>query len=76
MYAPVKEEEEWDEPRIIRYHDVVSDREIELLKSLSRPWVNMPQTSQSFSIRFPFRHPSSFRGHTVAIEVKKTERKK
>ncbi|ROI24874.1 Prolyl 4-hydroxylase subunit alpha-2 [Anabarilius grahami] len=37
MYAPVKEEVEWDEPRIIRYHDIISDREIEILKNISRP---------------------------------------
>ncbi|XP_067220216.1 prolyl 4-hydroxylase subunit alpha-2-like [Chanodichthys erythropterus] len=37
MYAPVKEEVEWDEPRIIRYHDIISDREIEFLKNISRP---------------------------------------
>ncbi|XP_077077958.1 prolyl 4-hydroxylase subunit alpha-1-like [Siphateles boraxobius] len=36
MYAPVKEEVEWDEPRIIRYHDIISDREIEILKNISR----------------------------------------
>ncbi|XP_067220253.1 prolyl 4-hydroxylase subunit alpha-1-like [Chanodichthys erythropterus] len=37
MYAPVKEEMEWDEPQIIRYHDIISDREIEFLKNISRP---------------------------------------
>ncbi|TRY69748.1 hypothetical protein DNTS_035423, partial [Danionella cerebrum] len=37
MYAPVKEEEEWDKPLIIRYHDIVSDREIEILKKISAP---------------------------------------
>ncbi|XP_067219699.1 prolyl 4-hydroxylase subunit alpha-1-like isoform X2 [Chanodichthys erythropterus] len=35
MYAPVKEEMEWDEPLIIRYHDIISDREIEILKNIS-----------------------------------------
>ncbi|XP_048020739.1 prolyl 4-hydroxylase subunit alpha-2-like [Megalobrama amblycephala] len=42
MYAPVKEEVEWDEPRIIRYHDIISDREIEFLKNIS-----IPQLSRS-----------------------------
>ncbi|XP_055059344.2 prolyl 4-hydroxylase subunit alpha-1-like isoform X1 [Misgurnus anguillicaudatus] len=37
ILAPLKEEIEWDEPRIIRYHDIISDKEIELLKDLSRP---------------------------------------
>ncbi|ROL52079.1 Prolyl 4-hydroxylase subunit alpha-1 [Anabarilius grahami] len=44
MYAPVKEEVEWDEPRIIRYHDIISDREIEILKNISRPQVNIERT--------------------------------
>ncbi|XP_077078024.1 prolyl 4-hydroxylase subunit alpha-2-like [Siphateles boraxobius] len=44
MYAPVKEEVEWDEPRIIRYHDIISDREIEILKNISRPQLSRSQT--------------------------------
>ncbi|XP_051721075.1 prolyl 4-hydroxylase subunit alpha-1-like isoform X1 [Ctenopharyngodon idella] len=43
MYAPVKEEVEWDEPRIIRYHDIISDREIEILKNISRPQLSRSQ---------------------------------
>ncbi|XP_065118211.1 prolyl 4-hydroxylase subunit alpha-1-like [Paramisgurnus dabryanus] len=37
ILAPLKEEIEWDEPQIIRYHDIISDKEIEILKNLSRP---------------------------------------
>uniref|UniRef100_A0A8C2D3Z9 procollagen-proline 4-dioxygenase n=1 Tax=Cyprinus carpio TaxID=7962 RepID=A0A8C2D3Z9_CYPCA len=44
MYAPVKEEVEWDEPRIIRYHDIISDREIEILKNISRPLLSRSET--------------------------------
>uniref|UniRef100_A0A8C7L4H2 Fe2OG dioxygenase domain-containing protein n=1 Tax=Oncorhynchus kisutch TaxID=8019 RepID=A0A8C7L4H2_ONCKI len=36
IYAPIKEEQEWDHPLIIRYHDLVSEREIETIKHLSR----------------------------------------
>ncbi|CAM4588623.1 unnamed protein product [Leuciscus chuanchicus] len=46
MYAPVKEEVEWDEPRIIRYHDIISDREIEILKNISRPQLSRSKTRQ------------------------------
>ncbi|KAF4117659.1 hypothetical protein G5714_002212 [Onychostoma macrolepis] len=46
MYAPVKEEVEWDEPRIIRYHDIISDREIEILKNISRPLLSRSQTGR------------------------------
>ncbi|NP_001070123.2 uncharacterized protein LOC557059 precursor [Danio rerio] len=44
MYAPVKEEELWDEPKIIRYHDVISDTEIETLKDIARPELTRSQT--------------------------------
>ncbi|KAA0718716.1 Prolyl 4-hydroxylase subunit alpha-1 [Triplophysa tibetana] len=40
ILAPLKEEIEWDEPRIVRYHDMISDKEIEILKSLSRPYMS------------------------------------
>ncbi|XP_056116085.1 prolyl 4-hydroxylase subunit alpha-1-like [Rhinichthys klamathensis goyatoka] len=46
MYAPVKEEVEWDEPRIIRYHDIISDREMEILKNISRPQLSRSETIQ------------------------------
>ncbi|XP_067219960.1 prolyl 4-hydroxylase subunit alpha-1-like [Chanodichthys erythropterus] len=46
MYAPVKEEVEWDEPLIIRYHDIISDREIEILKNISRPQLSRSQTGK------------------------------
>ncbi|XP_077078025.1 prolyl 4-hydroxylase subunit alpha-1-like [Siphateles boraxobius] len=49
MYAPVKEEVEWDEPRIIRYHDIISDREIEILKNISRPQLSRSETTQGVS---------------------------
>ncbi|XP_026061552.1 prolyl 4-hydroxylase subunit alpha-1-like [Carassius auratus] len=44
MYAPVKEEVEWDEPLIIRYHDIISDTEIEILKNISRPLLSRSKT--------------------------------
>ncbi|XP_056116091.1 prolyl 4-hydroxylase subunit alpha-1-like [Rhinichthys klamathensis goyatoka] len=46
MYAPVKEEVEWDEPRIIRYHDIISDREMEILKNISRPQLSRSEVNQ------------------------------
>ena len=38
---PVKEEELWKEPKISLYYDVISDKEIEILKSLAVPMVNI-----------------------------------
>ncbi|XP_016419704.1 prolyl 4-hydroxylase subunit alpha-1-like [Sinocyclocheilus rhinocerous] len=49
MYAPVKEEVEWDEPRIIRYHDIISDSETEILKNISRPQLSRSETTRGVS---------------------------
>ncbi|KAL2094406.1 hypothetical protein ACEWY4_009125 [Coilia grayii] len=37
LYAPFKEQDEWDTPRIVRYVDLMSDKEIDIIKKLSRP---------------------------------------
>uniref|UniRef100_A0AAR2JPH4 procollagen-proline 4-dioxygenase n=1 Tax=Pygocentrus nattereri TaxID=42514 RepID=A0AAR2JPH4_PYGNA len=40
ILAPVKEEDEWDRPRIVRYHDIISDYEISKVKELAKPRVS------------------------------------
>ncbi|XP_056325429.1 prolyl 4-hydroxylase subunit alpha-1a isoform X3 [Danio aesculapii] len=35
--GPVKQEDEWDRPRIIRYHEIITEQEIEKVKELSKP---------------------------------------
>uniref|UniRef100_A0A8C1J635 Prolyl 4-hydroxylase subunit alpha-1 n=1 Tax=Cyprinus carpio TaxID=7962 RepID=A0A8C1J635_CYPCA len=37
LLAPVKQEDEWDRPRIVRYHDIISDSEITTVKELAKP---------------------------------------
>ncbi|XP_071318227.1 prolyl 4-hydroxylase subunit alpha-1a isoform X1 [Trachinotus anak] len=37
VIGPVKQEDEWDSPRIVRYHDIVSDKEMEKIKELAKP---------------------------------------
>ncbi|XP_032885765.1 prolyl 4-hydroxylase subunit alpha-2 isoform X3 [Amblyraja radiata] len=37
LFAPIKEEDEWDSPHIVRYHEVLSDAEIERIKELAKP---------------------------------------
>ncbi|XP_055360209.1 prolyl 4-hydroxylase subunit alpha-1-like isoform X2 [Betta splendens] len=51
VIGPVKEEDEWDRPRIVRYHDIVSDKEMEKVKELAKPrlrraTVHDPQTGK------------------------------
>ncbi|XP_051795811.1 prolyl 4-hydroxylase subunit alpha-1-like isoform X1 [Acanthochromis polyacanthus] len=37
VIGPVRQEDEWDRPRIIRYHNIVSDKEMEKVKELAKP---------------------------------------
>ncbi|XP_075065830.1 prolyl 4-hydroxylase subunit alpha-2 isoform X1 [Mixophyes fleayi] len=37
ILSPIKEEDEWDSPRIVRYLDVLSNEEIEKIKELAKP---------------------------------------
>ncbi|KAL4640976.1 prolyl 4-hydroxylase subunit alpha-1-like isoform X1 [Arapaima gigas] len=37
LLGPVKQEDEWDNPRIVRYHDIISESEIERVKELAKP---------------------------------------
>ncbi|KAM9560105.1 prolyl 4-hydroxylase subunit alpha-1-like isoform 2-T2 [Salvelinus alpinus] len=37
LLSPVKQEDEWDRPYIVRYHDIISHSEIEKVKELAKP---------------------------------------
>ncbi|KAI6066640.1 Prolyl 4-hydroxylase subunit alpha-1 isoform X2 [Aix galericulata] len=37
ILGPVKQEDEWDKPRIVRFLDIISDEEIETVKELAKP---------------------------------------
>ncbi|XP_018083047.1 prolyl 4-hydroxylase subunit alpha-1 isoform X2 [Xenopus laevis] len=37
ILSPTKQEDEWDKPRIVRYHDIISDEEISKVKALAKP---------------------------------------
>ncbi|XP_075205056.1 LOW QUALITY PROTEIN: prolyl 4-hydroxylase subunit alpha-1 [Anomaloglossus baeobatrachus] len=37
ILSPTKLEDEWDKPHIVRYHDIISDIEIEKVKELAKP---------------------------------------
>ncbi|XP_076024053.1 prolyl 4-hydroxylase subunit alpha-1-like [Genypterus blacodes] len=51
VIGPVKQEDEWDRPLIVRYHQVVTDAEMEKVKELAKPrlrraTVHDPQTGK------------------------------
>nr|XP_033798197.1 prolyl 4-hydroxylase subunit alpha-1-like [Geotrypetes seraphini] len=37
VLGPVKQEDEWDRPRIVRFHDIITDEEITRIKELAKP---------------------------------------
>ncbi|KAM8924250.1 prolyl 4-hydroxylase subunit alpha-1 isoform 2-T2 [Pelodytes ibericus] len=37
ILSPTKQEDEWDKPRIVRYHDIISDEEIAKVQALAKP---------------------------------------
>ncbi|XP_058262142.1 prolyl 4-hydroxylase subunit alpha-1a isoform X2 [Hemibagrus wyckioides] len=51
ILGPVKQEDEWDQPWIVRYHNIISEWEMEKIKELAKPrlrraTVHDPQTGQ------------------------------
>uniref|UniRef100_A0A3B4XT03 procollagen-proline 4-dioxygenase n=1 Tax=Seriola lalandi dorsalis TaxID=1841481 RepID=A0A3B4XT03_SERLL len=51
VIGPVKQEDEWDRPLIVRFHNIVSDKELEKVKELAKPrlrraTVHDPQTGK------------------------------
>lgn len=40
VLSPVKQQDEWDRPYIVRYLDIISDDEIEMVKKLAKPRVS------------------------------------
>jgi len=42
LIAPLKEEEAYLDPRIVLYREVISDAEIDLIKTLAKPRVRKP----------------------------------
>lgn len=36
----MKQEDEWDRPRIIRYHEIITEKEMEKVKELAKPRVS------------------------------------
>lgn len=51
MIGPVKQEDEWDQPRIVRYLNIVTDKEMEKVKELAKPRVS--QHTGSISVIQP-----------------------
>ncbi|XP_028834438.1 prolyl 4-hydroxylase subunit alpha-1 isoform X3 [Denticeps clupeoides] len=45
IYSPMKEEDEWDNPRIIRYHNFITDKEIDHLKKVAKSKLQRSETS-------------------------------
>lgn len=63
LLAPLKEEEDFLDPRIVLYRQIISDAEIEVIKSLAKPRVSkycislifevVEQVTHFFKVKFP-----------------------
>uniref|UniRef100_A0A8C4HLB6 Prolyl 4-hydroxylase subunit alpha-1 n=1 Tax=Dicentrarchus labrax TaxID=13489 RepID=A0A8C4HLB6_DICLA len=51
VLAPAKQQDEWDRPYIVRYLDIISDKEIERVKQLAKPRVSNSQYCSHDSVR-------------------------
>lgn len=40
VIGPVQQEDEWDSPHIVRYHNIVSEKDMEKVKELAKPRVS------------------------------------
>lgn len=40
LLAPVKQQDEWDRPYIVRFLDIISEKEMEKIKQLAKPRVS------------------------------------
>lgn len=47
LLKPVKEEDEWDSPHIVRYLNILSHEEIEKIKELAKPRVRQEAIKKS-----------------------------
>jgi prolyl 4-hydroxylase len=45
---PIKEEEAYLNPRILIYHDVITDKEIDIVKKMAQPRVRISLTIVQF----------------------------
>lgn len=43
VLSPVKQQDEWDRPYIVRYLNIISDKEIDTIKQLAKPRVSYSQ---------------------------------
>eukprot|EP00075_Anas_platyrhynchos_P027038 XP_027316291.1 prolyl 4-hydroxylase subunit alpha-1 [Anas platyrhynchos] len=66
ILGPVKQEDEWDKPRIVRFLDIISDEEIETVKELAKPrlsraTVHDPETGKLTTAHYRVSKRSSSR---------------
>uniref|UniRef100_A0A8C7SII0 Prolyl 4-hydroxylase subunit alpha-1 n=1 Tax=Oncorhynchus mykiss TaxID=8022 RepID=A0A8C7SII0_ONCMY len=76
LLSPVKQEDEWDRPYIVRYHDIISHGEIEKVKELAKPRLRRATISNPITgvlETAPYRISKSYISNindlTVALQV-------
>lgn len=67
LLKPVKEEDEWDSPRIVRYLSFLSDEEIETIKELAKPRVRHKSAKVNIRSNFYFSKTIPFKKHLMTL---------
>ncbi|XP_048864539.1 prolyl 4-hydroxylase subunit alpha-1b isoform X2 [Brienomyrus brachyistius] len=79
LIGPVKQEDEWDRPRIVRYHEIISDNEIKKVMELAKPrlrraTVHDPQTGKLTTAQYRVSKSAWLTGYEDPVIAKINQR--
>ncbi|XP_034041112.1 prolyl 4-hydroxylase subunit alpha-1-like [Thalassophryne amazonica] len=79
LLTPVKQEDEWDRPYIVRFHDIISEKEIQRVKELAKPrlrraTVHDPQTGKLTTAQYRVSKSAWLTGYDDPVVEKINQR--
>ncbi|XP_062320275.1 prolyl 4-hydroxylase subunit alpha-1-like [Osmerus eperlanus] len=79
LLGPVKQEDEWDRPYIVRYHDIISHSEIEKVKELAKPrlsrsLITNPITDETEAVPYRISESAGLTGYEHPVVDKINQR--
>ncbi|XP_058476601.1 prolyl 4-hydroxylase subunit alpha-1-like [Solea solea] len=74
VIGPVKQEVEWDRPLIVRYHDIVSDKDMETVKELAKPRLQRAGVHEAKSVDYRISKNAWLREHEHPVVDKINQR--
>uniref|UniRef100_A0AAQ5XIS4 procollagen-proline 4-dioxygenase n=1 Tax=Amphiprion ocellaris TaxID=80972 RepID=A0AAQ5XIS4_AMPOC len=74
VIGPVRQEDEWDHPRIVRYHNIVSDKEMEKVKELAKPRLHRSEVVGEETVHFRISQSAFLRAYEDPVVDKINQR--